>query len=62
MTASIECMHILNDGTHPSAFHANSDKDTLLYVDMLQAEDMQQFIEAMKKELNGFIDVLEVVH
>lgn len=62
MTASIECMHMLNDGMHPSAFHANSDKDTLLYVDMLQAEDMQQFIEAMKKELNGFIDVLEVVH
>lgn len=61
---SMEQMHKLDDGTfnfcHSSAYTAPIEKDTLHYGDMLTSEDRPQFVEAMKLEVAGIQNMLEV--
>jgi hypothetical protein len=51
MVTAIEAIHQNEDSTcnflHPSACLTNTEKDTLHYGEMLQAEDRPKFIEAM---------------
>jgi hypothetical protein len=65
MVAAAEAIHVQDDGTtnftYPCAFLSNQEKDTLHYGEMLGAEDRPQFVAAMKKEIDGLQDILEVV-
>jgi len=67
MVAAIIDMHQLDDGTsnfvypYPCAFQATREKENLHYGKMLQAEDCPNFAKAMKQEVTGLSDTLEVV-
>ena len=61
MTSAIESIHMLDNGTTNYTYPWALQNDVLHYGDMLEADDRDQFVDAMKQELEGLQHMLQVV-
>ena len=58
MTSAIESIHMLDNGTTNYTYPWALQNDVLHYGDMLEADDRDQFVDAMKQELEGLQHML----